>query len=254
MKRTAFFIYGVVSYGVFFASFLYIIAFVGDFWFVPKTIDTGPESPLGTAVLINLGLMVVFGIQHTWMARPGFKSWWTKFVPEPIERSTYVLISSVLLFVFYWQWRPMPDIIWRVDSAIGYWVLMGGLFSGILLVLYSSFLIDHFDLFGLRQVFFYLRRREYEHPRFAMPLLYRMIRHPLLAGWMIAFWVTPKMTYGHLLFAVGMTVYMLIAIPFEEKDLANTLGEEYERYRARTPMLIPWRGAVPTGDAGSASA
>lgn len=225
-----------------------MIAFLGDFEvpqvrgvsLVPKTIDLGTEGPLGAAAMINIGLLALFAVPHSVMARPGFKTWWTKFVPAPIERSTYVLLSSLLLILLYWQWRPMTGVVWQVDNPIGFWILTGLYFGGYVVVLYASFLIDHFDLFGLRQVFINLRGREYTQPQFAMPFLYRIIRHPLLAGWMIAFWATPKMTYGHLLFAVGSTLYMLIAIPIEEKDLAHFLGEDYKQYRARTPMLFPW--------------
>ena len=248
VKGFLFFLYGVVSYVIFFVTFLYIIAFLGPFempemmgiTLVPKTVDSGVEGPLGAALVINIGLILLFGVQHSVMARPGFKERWTRFVPAPIERSSYVLLSSVLLILLYWQWCPMTGVAWQVDNPIGFWILTGLYFGGYLLVLYASFLIDHFDLFGLRQVFIHLRGREYTQPPFAVPFLYRMIRHPLLAGWIIAFWATPRMTYGHLLFAVGLTLYMLIAIPIEEKDLAHFLGEDYKEYRARTPMLLPW--------------
>lgn len=248
MTRLLCFLYGVVSYAIFFATFVYLIAFLSPFempqvmgvTLVPKMIDSGVEGPMASSIMINLGLIALFGVPHTIMARPRFKKWWTHFVPAPIERSTYVLKSSLLLILLYWQWRPMTGTAWQVENPVGWWLLTGLYFSGYLLVLYASFLIDHFDLFGLRQVFLCLMKRDYRHPPFAMPLLYRLIRHPLLAGWMVAFWATPHMTYGHLVFAIGTTAYMLIAIPFEERDLSDILGDDYRQYLARTPMLIPW--------------
>jgi len=245
MKKLAFFAYGGVSYAFFLASFLYLIAFVGNFeiaTYVPKTIDSGVPGPLGIAVAINLGILVLFGVQHTVMARPGFKTAWTKIVPKEIERSTYVNFTTAILVLLFWQWRSMTDVVWQVDHAVGKNVLIGTYFGGYVLVLIATFLIDHFDLFGLRQVFLYLLGKEYTHPPLATPILYRIIRHPILLGWMIAFWATPTMTYGHLLFAVGKTVYMLVAIPFEERDLEASLGEEYRQYKARTPKLLPWPG------------
>ena len=256
MKRFLFFIYGVLSYAIFFASFLYVIAFVGNFdvnamlpktvggyqlpILVPKTIDSGATSPMGVSVAINLGIIILFGLQHTVMARPGFKKAWTKIVPEPIERSTYVNFTTVILVLLFWQWRPMTDVVWNIEHAAGRKALIGLTLGGYGLVLYATFLIDHFDLFGLRQVFLCLLGKKYTSPPLATPMLYRVIRHPILLGWMIAFWATPTMTYGHLLFAIGTTVYMLIAIPFEERDLEAFLGEEYRKYKARTPKLLPW--------------
>ncbi len=243
MRKLAFSVYGVISYALFFVSFLYLIAFVGNFevrTFVPKTIDSGVPGPLGTAVMVNLGILILFGVQHTVMARPGFKEAWTKIVPEPIERSTYVNFTTVVLVLLFWQWRPMTDIVWQVENAAGKNVLIGIYFGGYLLVLYASLLIDHFDLFGLRQVFLCLLGKEYTPPPLAIPTLYRIIRHPILLGWMIAFWAAPSMTYGHLHYAIGTTAYMLIAIPFEERDLEVLHGEEYRQYRARTAKLLPW--------------
>lgn len=239
MNRVASFAYGLVSYALFLAVFLYTIGFVGNL-VVPKTIDSGATGPVGLAVLVNLFLIVLFGVQHSVMARPGFKTWWTKLVPVAMERSTYVLLSNILMALMFWQWRPMPGVVWQVDAPAFQYILWACFFGGILLVLYSSFLIDHFDLFGLRQVYLFLQRKNYTHPLFASPLLYRIVRHPLLLGWMIMFWATPAMTQGHLLFAIAATAYMLIAIPLEEKDLARSLGQDYLRYRARTPMVLPW--------------
>lgn len=248
MKGLLFFLYGVVSYAIFFLTFLYIIAFLAPFdvpkvmgmTVVLKTVDSGVEGPFGVALLINVGLIALFGVPHTVMARSRFKKWWTQIVPAPIERSTYVLKSSVLLILLFWLWRPMTGTVWQIDNSVGYWILTGLYFAGYLLVLYASFLIDHFDLFGLRQVFLCWTKRDYTDPPFAMPFLYSLIRHPLLAGWMIAFWATPNMTYGHLVFALATTAYMLIAIPFEERGLSEILGDDYRHYLERTPMLIPW--------------
>jgi protein-S-isoprenylcysteine O-methyltransferase Ste14 len=242
MKKIAFFAYGMVSYGLFFVSFLYMIAFVGNFevaGFVPKTIDSGATGSLSTAIMVNIGIIILFGLQHTIMARPGFKAAWTKIIPKPIERSTYVNFTTAILVLLFSQWRPMTDIIWQVDGSLGKNVLLGIYFGGYLLVLYASFLINHFDLFGLRQVFLFLFAKKYTHPPLASPTVYRIIRHPILLGWTIAFWATPTMTVGHLLFAMTMTAYILIAIPFEERDLESALGEEYRLYKSRTPMLLP---------------
>ena len=242
MPRTSALIYGVVCYLVFFGTFLYLCAFLGNF-VVPKTIDSvasadAADAPL-TAAMINLLLIAAFGLQHVVMARPAFKDVWTKYVPQPVERSTYVLLSSLLLVLLVWQWRPMPEVIWSVGPAIGRGVLWGVFGVGWLTVLVSTLLIDHFDLFGLRQVYLYWAGREYTSPPFKTMFLYNYIRHPLLLGWMIAFWATPDMTAGHLLYAVATTVYMLVSIPLEERDLLRFLGEPYRQYRERTPMLIP---------------
>ncbi|MFW6089851.1 MAG: NnrU family protein, partial [Gemmatimonadota bacterium] len=188
MSRVLQFLYGVVSYAIFLASFLYAIAFVGDF-LVPRTVNAGgPEAPLGGALLVNAGLLLLFAVQHSVMARRGFKRWWTRIVPEPIERSTYVLLSSLILFLIFWQWRPMPGVVWEVESGIGASALRGLFAGGWLLVLLSTFQIDHFDLFGLRQVWLTLRERAYSAVPFQLPFLYRFVRHPLLLGFVIAFW------------------------------------------------------------------
>lgn len=239
MNKIGAFVYGVVCYAIFFLTFLYAVGFLGNLW-VPKGIDDGVVGSLGMAVGINVALLSLFALQHSIMARPAFKAAWTKLVAEPIERSTYVLFSSLALILLYWQWQPMPSIIWQVDAGIATVILQGLLFTGFLIVLYASFLIDHFDLFGLRQVYLYLRGVEYKHHPFATPGLYKLIRHPLYLGWLLAFWCTPTMTYGHALFAGVSTAYIFVAIIFEERDLVGLLGADYQSYRERVPMFIPW--------------
>jgi protein-S-isoprenylcysteine O-methyltransferase Ste14 len=246
MGRVVIFFYGVVAYGAFFVTILYAIGFLGGF-VVPKTIDSGTAGPVGTAVLINVLLILLFGVQHTIMARPWFKNWWTRILPKPAERSTFVLAASALLALLMWQWRPMPTIVWQLDAAAGKALLWGLYFFGWFLVFYSSFLIDHFDLFGLRQVFLHLKSREYHHRPFMAHSLYKVIRHPLMAGFLVAAWATPTMTQGHLLFAAVITGYVFVGVRLEERDLVRFLGEDYRRYRERTPMLLPLpkRNAAP---------
>jgi protein-S-isoprenylcysteine O-methyltransferase Ste14 len=234
------FTYGVVAYAVFFASFLYAIGFVGNL--VPQGMDAAPVSPLGVSLLIDLGLLGLFAVQHSVMARPAFKRWWTRIVPTPVERSTYVLASSLALILLFWQWRPLGGVVWDIDNAAGRALMWTGFAFGWGLVLVTTFLINHFDLFGLRQVWFNLRGRPYTQLPFKTPGPYRLVRHPLYVGWFFAFWATPTMTTTHLLFAVMTTAYILIAIQLEERDLV-TFHPEYAEYRERVPMLIPGTGS-----------
>jgi methanethiol S-methyltransferase len=231
--------YGTVSYIIFFVTFLYAIGFVGNL-VVPKSIDSGePAGSLLSALLINVVLMSVFALQHSIMARPEFKAWWTTIVPKPVERSTYVLLSSLALLLLFWQWRPMTGVVWSVENAVGKYLLYALFFLGFAIVLTSTYLINHFDLFGLRQVYLYGRGREYTQLNFGTPFLYKIVRHPLMLGFIVAFWSTPVMTYGHMLFAAVTTVYMLVAIQLEERDLINAHGDSYENYRRQVPMIVP---------------
>ena len=237
MGRLVAFAFGILSYGIFFLTFLYLIGFLANFA-VPKGIDDGAPSPLFVAAIVNLGLIALFGLQHSIMARPGFKAWWTKTIPASIERSVYVLLSSLVLLL-YWQWQPMPQPVWQVEAAWAAGLLWGLYLAGILLVLLSTFVIDHFDLFGLRQVWLNLRQVPYTNKPFSVQLFYRFVRHPLYVGWFVTFWATPQMSVGHLLFAIGMSGYILIAVPYEERDLVRYLGSDYQRYRDKVPRYIP---------------
>lgn len=245
MNRISALIVGVVCYAIFFVTFLYLVGFVGGV-FVPKTVDSGPAGPLGHALWINTALVALFGLQHSVMARPGFKAWWTRIVPAPIERPIYCLASSATLILLFWQWQPIPAPVWDVQTPIAAGALQALFFAGVGLVLYSTFLIDHFDLFGLRQVFLYFRNRPYTEKRFATPSLYKYLRHPLYVGWFTVMWATPIMSAGHFLLALGMSAYILVAIPMEERDLGEALGEEYRRWRERTPAFVP--GLRSAGD------
>jgi protein-S-isoprenylcysteine O-methyltransferase Ste14 len=244
-------LYGVVVYAIFFLTFLYAVAFVAGAP-VPKSIDSGPTSGLGVTLIVDLLLLGLFAVQHSLMARPAFKAWWTKFVPQPIERSTYVLAASLCLILLYWQWRPLPQIVWSVTSPVGAAVLWGVSALGWAMVLLSTFLINHFDLFGLRQVWAYRLGKETPPPEFRTPLLYKVVRHPIYLGFILAFWATPTMTQGHLLFAAATTAYILIGIQLEERDLLKVFGARYEAYRGEAGMLYPKMKRPPPSGVGQA--
>ena len=239
LERLSIFLYGVASYAVFLASFLHAVGFIGNFA-VPRTLDGTPTLSFTVALLIDLGLLGLFAVQHSVMARPVFKRWFTKFVPESAERSTYVLLSSLALIAMFAWWQPLGGVVWNVTDATMRGVLWGAFAFGWLLVLVSTFLINHFDLFGLRQVWLQLRGRPYRHLAFGTPGPYRLVRHPLYVGWLFAFWATPTMTISHLVFAIATTGYILIAIRFEERDLVDHHGKLYTDYRDRVPMLVPF--------------
>ena len=238
MGRILALLYGVVCYLVFFVTFLYAIGFVGNL-VVPKAIDSGAPGSFGQALLINLLLLGVFAVQHSVMARPAFKRWWTQFIPQPIERSTYVLLSSLALILLFWQWQPMTDPVWSVQNEPGRYALWALFWLGWAIALVGTFLINHFDLFGLRQVYLYLKGREYTHIGFKIPFLYKLVRHPIMLGFIIAFWATPYMTVSHLVFSIATTAYILIALQFEERDLMTYHGAAYEEYRRQVSMILP---------------
>jgi protein-S-isoprenylcysteine O-methyltransferase Ste14 len=243
MSRFIAFLYGLASYAIFFVTFLYALGFVEGL-VVPKTIDSGATGSVTEALVVNILLMSLFAIQHSVMARPQFKQWWTQWIPKSVERSTYVLFASLALALLCWQWRPMPTVLWNVDNPDLAKTLIGLSLVGWLIVLTSTFLINHFELFGLHQVTNNLTGRPMPAPRFRTPLYYQFVRHPIYFGFIIAFWATPIMTFGHLLFAAVTTAYIVVGIWLEERDLIDIFGDDYRHYRARVSMLVPWRKSL----------
>jgi methanethiol S-methyltransferase len=240
MGRFIAFLYGLAAYLVFFVTFLYAIGFVEGLW-VPKTIDNGAVVGTAEALIVNLVLLSIFAIQHSVMARRQFKQWWLQYVPASIERSTYVLAASLALILLFWQWRPMPAVVWQVGNSQIAMAIVVLSFVGWLLVLASTFMINHFELFGLHQVVNNLSGRDMSAVRFKTPMLYNFVRHPIYLGFIIAFWAAPTMTVGHLLFAAVTTAYIFVGIFLEEHDLVELFGDDYRRYKERVSMLIPWR-------------
>jgi protein-S-isoprenylcysteine O-methyltransferase Ste14 len=240
MSRFIAFLYGLAAYLAFFVTITYAIGFVSDL-VVPKSIDSGTAVSMTEALIVNLLLMSVFALQHSVMARKPFKQWWTQYVPKSVERSTYVLLSSLALILLFWQWRPMPAVVWQIDNPQLAMAVLVLSFVGWLTVLTSTFLVNHFELFGLHQVANNLAGRDMPQPRFRTPLFYKFVRHPIYLGFIIAFWAAPTMTEGHLLFAAVTTAYILVGIMLEERDLIDVFGDEYRRYRERVSMLVPWR-------------
>ncbi len=247
--RALFMGFSLIAYAIFFATFLYLIAFVGGFPIVPSTVDRGIVSSISEALVIDIALIALFGFQHSIMARQGFKRRWTRVVPWPIERSVFVIFASLALIILFAYWRPIAGDVWNVSNPLGRTVLWTLFAAGWGIVLLSTFLINHFELFGLQQAWLHLRGREPAHPVFHQPLFYKWVRHPLYLGFFLAFWATPHMTNGHLLLSAGMSLFMLIAIRYEERDLVALFGAQYVEYRARVGMLIPGFGrrAPPAG-------
>ncbi len=246
MQRAFFMGFALFAYAIFFATFLYLIAFVGNLPWVPVTVDRGPSAPIVAAMILDLALIAMFGLQHSIMARQGFKRAWTRVVPEPAERSVYVLAASTMLILLFALWRPIGGTVWDASGtalAPVLWLLFA---AGWGIVLLSTFLINHFELFGLQQAWFNLRNRAAAAPQFRQPFFYKLVRHPLYSGFFLAFWATPMMSAGHLLLALGMSAYMLVAIRYEERDLVGLFGRDYEEYRQRTGMLMPRFGRRST--------
>ncbi len=242
MKKSMAFLYGIFAYIVFLFAFLYAIGFVGNF-IVPKSIDSGTETTFMEAFLVNALLLGIFAIQHSIMARPAFKKWWTSIINPAIERSTFVLLSSLALLLIYWQWQPMTSIVWKAENQTAAMILNGVCFFGWLVVFLSTFMINHFDLFGLKQVFDNLRNKQFQYPKFRTNFFYKIVRHPIMLGFIIAFWATPVMTLGHIIFSIATTIYIYIAVKYlEEKDLKKFHGKAYEEYQKKVPMLIPFIG------------
>ena len=238
MKKLSLFLYGLISYLLFMGTFVYLIGFLADV-IVPKSIDRVSSLPLMPSLLIDTGLILLFGLQHSLMARSGFKSWLVKHIPKAAERSTYVLASTLALILLIVLWQPIPAIIWDFHSSLGKGMMYGLYGAGILGIMITSFQLNHFDLFGVRQVYYYLLDREYSHPRFVRSFLYRWVRNPMHTATITFFLATPRLTLGHLILSIGMTIYTLIGIHYEERDLAHALGESFKAYRRRTPSLLP---------------
>ena len=239
MGKILSFLYGVIAHVGFLAVFMYLVGFLANFA-VPKTVDSGDPGPFGIALAVNVLLLAIFGIQHSVMARQGFKRWWTRVVPQHLERSTYVLISDLLFVLLIWQWQPMVGVVWQVDQPVATMILWGLFGIGWLTVVLSSFMINHFDLLGTRQVYLHLIGKEYSSLDFKTKGFYNVVRHPIMVGWIIAFWATPQMSMGHLVFAIGTTVYILIAIQIEERDLISFHGESYKKYIHKVAMILPF--------------
>lgn len=238
MARYAAILYALIAYAGFNGWFVYAIGFLGE-WGVPKAINDGPACSLGEALAVNLGIVLLFAVQHTIMARSGFKRWWARIVPASLERTTFVLIAVAILSLLLWQWRPIPGDLWNIEQPIVAGLLRGLMLLGALTVLYTTFLIDHWDLVGLRQAWAYFQSEPPAPPVFKEKSLYRWVRHPMMLGMLVWLWATPHMTWGHLLFAGSLTAYVLLGIRVEERSLRQELGESYEEYRSRVPMLLP---------------
>jgi protein-S-isoprenylcysteine O-methyltransferase Ste14 len=239
VSRALTLVFAIACYAIFFATFLYLIVFVGDFAFSSRTVDVGTETKPALAAVIDVALIALFGLQHSVMARPAFKRWWTGFVPPPAERSVYVLAASIALMILFLGWHPIGNVVWNVTSPLFHDLIWALFWLGWATVLVSTFLINHFELFGLQQAWFHMRGRESAPPQFRQPFFYKWVRHPLYLGFFFAFWAAPEMTAGHLLLAAGVSVYMLIAIRYEEHDLTELFGDDYRRYRANVGMLTP---------------